>query len=77
MVEKTKRWFEWLPGWIPICFTLVCAALWVGQYTQGINDSLSNLRDRLNIVEKQIQDIQDYLRTHRETGDMSDVPRIP
>jgi hypothetical protein len=55
LVDTVKRWFEWMPGWMPVCAAIFGAALWVGQYTQSIND-------RLNSLEKQMQAIQEYLR---------------
>lgn len=56
MVQSVKRWFEWVPGWIPICISIFGAALWVGQYTQRIED-------RLNSLEKQMIDVQEYMRS--------------
>ena len=56
LMERGKQWFEWLPGWMPICAAIFGGALWVGQYTQGIND-------RLVALEAQVKQIQEYLRT--------------
>ena len=55
MVEKAKAWAMLLPAWIPICVTILGAAVWIGQYTQSIDDRLSSL-------EKQMVEIQDYVR---------------
>jgi hypothetical protein len=55
MVEKAKAWAILLPAWIPICVTILGAAVWIGQYTQSIDDRLSSL-------EKQMVEIQDYVR---------------
>ena len=61
MVQQLKaRWFEWIPGWLPICATICFGAWWVGQYTQSIND-------RLSALEKQVMAIQDYIRTQHSS----------
>lgn len=60
MTEKVKSWFEWIPGWIPICFTLILGAMWVGKYTQSIDD-------RLSALEKQMVAIQEYIRSGHQT----------
>lgn len=52
--EKSKAWYEWLPGWVPICFAIFGAALWIGQYTQGVSD-------RLTMLERAVKEIQAYL----------------
>jgi hypothetical protein len=54
MADKLKPWYEWLPGWVPICFAIFGAALWIGQYTQ-------NVSDRLATLERAVKDIQAYL----------------
>jgi hypothetical protein len=65
MVERAKAWFEWLPGWMPICAAIFAGAFWIGQDTQGIND-------RLTVLEKQVVQIQEYLRhQHAKPKDTS------
>jgi hypothetical protein len=60
MVEQVKEsWYKWIPGWLPVCACICAGAMWIGQYTQSIND-------RLNSLEKEMQHIQDYLRSHNE-----------
>jgi len=59
MVQKVKSWLEILPGWIPIVLSVFGAALWIGQYTQSIND-------RLKAVEEQIKAIQEYMRSEHQ-----------
>ena len=58
VVEKAKAlWQEWVPGWLPI----VLALCWVGMQYQRVND-------RLDSLEKQMQDLQQYQRSeHRKT----------
>lgn len=57
MTERLNKpiWYEWIPGWLPICAAICGAALWIGQYTMHVND-------RLDALEKSIRDIQMYLQ---------------
>lgn len=53
VVEKAKKlWYEWVPGWLPI----VLALSWVAMQYQRNND-------RLDTLEHQVKDMQEYLRT--------------
>ena len=70
MVERAKAWFEWMPGWIPVCITIFGGALWVGQYTQSIND-------RLNALEEQVKQIQQYMRTQHAKKDINGDTALP
>jgi hypothetical protein len=69
MVEKAKTWVAQWPAWIPICVSILSGALWVGKYTQSIDDRLSSL-------EKQMVEIQDYVRHQhpKKDGGQSDLP---
>jgi hypothetical protein len=61
-MEKANRWLHELPAWIPICGSLIFAALWVGQHYQSITD-------RLDTLEHQMVDVQEYIRTaHQKTA---------
>jgi hypothetical protein len=67
VVEKVKRWFEWLPGWLPVCSCILVGVFVLGQYQQSISD-------RLKSLEEQVKAIQDYMRTNhsehpKNTGD--------
>lgn len=68
MVEKVKRWFEIMPGWVPICITILSATMWLGRYSQSIED-------RVKAMEEQIKAIQEYLRTHHTKNDGDFVGR--
>jgi len=70
MVEKAKSWFQGWPPWVPICFTILGAAVWVGQYTQSIND-------RLKSLEEQVKQIQEYMRTTHAKKDMNSTTDLP
>ena len=62
MVEKANRWLRELPAWLPIGGSIVFAALWIGQHYQSITD-------RLDTLEHQMKDVQQYLRTdHMKSG---------
>jgi hypothetical protein len=65
MVEKAKTWVAQWPAWIPICVSILGGALWVGKYTQSIDDRLSSL-------EKQMVEIQDYVRHQHPKKDGGD-----
>jgi len=66
--KEVRSWYEWLPGWVPICVSIFGASLWVGQYTQSINDRLKN-------VEIQVNAIEEYLKMHPAQGHtIGDVP---
>jgi hypothetical protein len=58
VAEKVRDfWHKWIPAWIPICLAiggLICST---AQHEQRIED-------RLGAVEKQISEMQDYLRKH-------------
>lgn len=56
-MDAAKRWFEWMPGWLPITGSILVAAFVVGQYTQSISD-------RLTILEKEVKAIQEYIYEH-------------
>ena len=64
MVDTIKEfWHDQIPGWFPVLIAIVGAAFWIGQQQQHISD-------RLDSVEKQIQAMQEYLRTsHAKTDD--------
>ena len=61
MVEKVKAiWYQWIPGWLPI----VLALCWIAMQYQRNND-------RLDALEHQMKDVQEYLRTnHDKSGYM-------
>jgi hypothetical protein len=65
MVERAKEtWYRWIPGWLPVCGAICGAALWIGQYTQSINDRVGALErnnDRINALEKQVQELQQVI----------------
>lgn len=63
-VEKKHPWYEWIPGWLPVCTTIVMAALWVGQYTQSINDRLQHL-------ENSVHEIRQYIQAHDKNSAIS------
>jgi hypothetical protein len=58
VVDKVKAlWYEWIPGWLPI----VLALCWMAMQYQHVND-------RLDSLEKQMIDMQDYIRhEHQKT----------
>jgi hypothetical protein len=66
MTEKALAWFRELPAWIPICGSLIFCALWIGQHYQSITD-------RLDTLEHQMKDVQEYLRNDHKKG-MSEFP---
>jgi hypothetical protein len=58
MVEKIRSfWHDQIPAWVPIALTILGAAFWLGQQQQSI-------ADRLHSLEIQMQDVQNYLRSH-------------
>jgi hypothetical protein len=58
MAEKVRDfWHKWIPAWIPICITIFGGFYYAGQHEQKIED-------RLVAVEKQMSEVQDYLRSH-------------
>ena len=64
-----KRWYEWIPSWVPICAAIVYGALQIGQYIQSNNDRLTNL-------EKTVQEIKVYLQSQPREGASSPFPPI-
>lgn len=57
MVEQVRQfWHDQIPGWFPIASSIVLAAFWLGQQQQRI-------LDRLDQQDKQIQAIQEYLKS--------------
>lgn len=46
------RWFELIPGWMPICAAILSGAMWVARYTQKVDDHLDRLDDRMSSVEQ-------------------------
>ena len=62
LVEKVKKfWHEQIPGWLPVCITLIGGAVSGIFYSGRI---LQKIEDNQEMQEKQILDIQQYLRTH-------------
>jgi hypothetical protein len=65
MTERARlRWHEWIPGWIPICVTLI-----VGFGT--LSAKIQNFEDRLGVLEKSqtetnkvVQWMRDYVIQH-------------
>lgn len=55
VAERGKKWLEWLPGWMPICTAILGAAVWMGRYTQQVDDHLQQLDDRMTHVEQYMQ----------------------
>lgn len=64
MVERAKQfWYEWIPGWLPVCTCIIGAAIWIGRYTQGIDD-------RLKALEEQMKAVQQYISHDHEHSEM-------
>jgi hypothetical protein len=60
MVERAKElWYQWIPGWLPVCVCILSGAIWVGRYTQGIDD-------RLKSLEEQVKAIQQYISSDHQ-----------
>ncbi len=53
--HRGHMWYEWIPGWMPICAAIFGGALWVGQYTQGVNDRLQRLEDSIKEIRQYLQ----------------------
>ncbi len=71
MMDRARpRWYEIIPGWVPICFSILAAAIYAGQWTQSINDRLTNL-------EKEVQAIQEYIRTdHKGSNELPPISAV-
>ena len=63
MVEKLKAtWYEWIPGWLPVCLCILSACWWVSSTVTGMQRDIQSLQ-------KQVESIEDYLRhNHERTG---------
>ena len=64
--NESRRWYTWIPGWLPIVLAICGGSMWIGQYTQTIND-------RLSALEKEVQEIQGVLQNLQER--QSNVPQ--
>ena len=66
MVEQIKDfWHTQIPAWLPIVIAIAGGVFWLGQQQQSISD-------RLHSLEKQMEAVQEYLRTH--DGQRGGVP---
>lgn len=55
MVERIKqRWHDLVPAWVPICISLLAIAYAVGQYTQRVDDRLTNLETDVHHITEYI-----------------------
>lgn len=68
--QEGARWYEWIPGWLPVCGAICAGALWIGQYTQGINDRLTNL-------EAQVKELHELLHNPPAQPTSLTIPVIP
>lgn len=63
VVERAKElWYQWIPGWLPVCSCIIVGAWWVGQYTQSINDRLKALEEQMKQVQQYISHDHDHLQ---------------
>jgi hypothetical protein len=59
MVEKVReQWYRWVPGWLPVVIALF-----------GLCMYLQRLSDKVDVLESQMKDVQQYLQTHHAKND--------
>ena len=70
VVEKARElWYAWIPGWLPVCMCILGACWWVSSTVTGMNRDILSLQGRIELLQKRLDSIEDYLRTsHDKTG---------
>jgi hypothetical protein len=49
--KGTQRWYNWIPGWVPIVVTILGSAFYLGERVQAVQDLLDKDGDRLTAIE--------------------------
>ena len=58
-------WHTWLPGWIPICFTIIVCAICIGRYQKTIDDcviAVKNLQADVTQIKADAAETKGYLK---------------
>ena len=62
--QFVRRWYEWLPGWVPICLTIALGFYAIGGRVQSFEDRLQSVEKQIAALTQEMQDIKTYLYEH-------------
>lgn len=66
VVEKAKNWLQSIPAWLPVVLACIAVCMYI-----------QRLSDKVDMLEGQMQEVQQYLRSHHAKNDSDDyIPGI-
>ncbi len=62
--QFVRRWYEWLPGWVPICLTIALGFYAIGGRVQSFEDRLELVEKQISELTLELKEVKMYLYAH-------------